>query len=99
MGFVKRKNELLIPFLQVIGDLICIECSFLFSYWFRLYSPFTSIVPVTLGFPPLKIYLETTRKKNRVLAFICGFPLFPLLKNYRIVSPMSRAIISLPPSV
>ncbi len=60
MGFVRLKNELIIPFLQVFGDLICIEGSFLFSYWLRLYSPLTKIVPVTLGLPPLQIYFYSS---------------------------------------
>lgn len=78
MGFVQRKNELLIPFLRVFGDLICIECSFLFSYWFRLYSSFTSIVPVTLGFPPLEVYFWSS-----CVAVVIWLIIFYMLGAYR----------------
>jgi exopolysaccharide biosynthesis polyprenyl glycosylphosphotransferase len=51
-----RKN-LFIPTLKITIDAILIEAAFLFSFWFRFYSPFTSIIPVTKGQPPFHNYL------------------------------------------
>jgi len=56
MTRTEEKNGLFIPFLQVVTDIIGIECSFLLSYWLRFYSPLTKLIPVVKGFPSFKIY-------------------------------------------
>jgi len=53
----KSQKDFLIPFLTVLSDTVAIECSFLFSYWLRFYSPLTAYVEVTKGFPPLNAYV------------------------------------------
>ncbi len=60
MSRIRRENELIVPFLQVIADVVSIECAFLFSYWFRFYSPLTKIFPVVKGFPPLQVYFGSS---------------------------------------
>ena len=57
MKNIKRKNDILIPFLTVTSDSIAAVGAFLFSYWLRFYSPATQIFPVTKGFPPVQAYL------------------------------------------
>jgi exopolysaccharide biosynthesis polyprenyl glycosylphosphotransferase len=53
----KSRKDFLIPFLTVLSDVVAIECSFLFSYWLRFYSPLTEYAEVTKGFPPLSAYV------------------------------------------
>jgi exopolysaccharide biosynthesis polyprenyl glycosylphosphotransferase len=57
-----RRGEkgLLIPFLQVVTDLVSIEAAFLISYWLRFYSPMTRIFPVTRGIPSIDIYIKSS---------------------------------------
>ncbi|KPL00170.1 MAG: hypothetical protein AMJ91_05220 [candidate division Zixibacteria bacterium SM23_73_3] len=45
------------PFFLFLVDVIIIFSSILLAYWVRFYSPFTKIVPVTKGIPPLSFYL------------------------------------------
>jgi len=52
-----RRDDFLIPLLTVVSDIIAIEAAFLISYWIRFHSPFTNIVEVTLGVPPLSAYV------------------------------------------
>ena len=52
-----HRKDFFIPLLTVVADALAIEASFLASYWLRFYSPLTSIVPVTQGFPPLSAYI------------------------------------------
>lgn len=51
-----KDGELLIPFLQVLTDIIAVEGAFFISYWLRFHSPLTELVPVTRGIPPLDVY-------------------------------------------
>ncbi|MBI3788927.1 MAG: undecaprenyl-phosphate glucose phosphotransferase [Ignavibacteriales bacterium] len=53
----QHRKDFLIPLVTVISDVIAIEAAFLASYWLRFYSPLTSEIPVTLGFPPLEAYV------------------------------------------
>lgn len=52
----RPRKDLIIPLLTVLADALAIEGAFLFSYWVRFHSPFTSLVPVTLGVPDLEAY-------------------------------------------
>ncbi|MBE0643682.1 MAG: undecaprenyl-phosphate glucose phosphotransferase [Bacteroidetes bacterium] len=52
-----RRNDLLIPLLAVISDVVAIVASFYLSYILRFESFVASWVPVTKGFPPLMAYL------------------------------------------
>jgi len=52
-----RRNDMLIPFLTVLSDVIALECAFLLSYWLRFYSPLTHYFEVQYGIPPLESYL------------------------------------------
>jgi exopolysaccharide biosynthesis polyprenyl glycosylphosphotransferase len=54
------RNDILVPLLTLICDIVAIEAAFLLSYWIRFYSPFTSIVEVLTDIPPLKAYIEGT---------------------------------------
>ena len=51
------RKDFLIPLLTVLADALAIEGAFLFSYWLRFYSPFTNLIPVTLGVPSLEAYI------------------------------------------
>jgi len=53
----KRRQDLLIPFLTVISDVLAIEASFLFSYWLRFFSTLTNYLPISYGLPPLDAYI------------------------------------------
>lgn len=55
-----RRNDILIPFLTVLSDVIAFECAFLLSYWLRFYSPLTNYFEVTLGIPPLESYVTAS---------------------------------------
>jgi exopolysaccharide biosynthesis polyprenyl glycosylphosphotransferase len=52
-----QRKDFLIPLLTVLSDIITIEAAFLFSYWIRFHSPFTNIIEVTQGIPPLDAYI------------------------------------------
>ncbi len=54
----QRRTDLIIPFLTVLMDAVAIEAAFLAAYELRFASPLTSVVPVTLGYPPLSAYLQ-----------------------------------------
>lgn len=70
----QHRKDFLIPFVTVISDVIAIEAAFLVSYWLRFYSPLTSTIPVTLGFPPLEAY---------VIGSLVVIPLWLFLFNSR----------------
>ncbi|KAB2922838.1 MAG: undecaprenyl-phosphate glucose phosphotransferase [Bacteroidetes bacterium] len=55
-----RRNDILIPFLTVLSDLLAFEAAFLASYWLRFYSPLTERFEVTLGIPPLQSYVAAS---------------------------------------
>lgn len=69
-----RRNDLLVPFLTVVSDIVAIEAAFLVSYWIRFHSPFTGIVEVALGVPPLSAY---------VFGSIFVIPIWLLLFKFR----------------
>jgi exopolysaccharide biosynthesis polyprenyl glycosylphosphotransferase len=52
-----RRNDLLIPLLAVVSDLLAIIASFYFSYELRFDSFLTQVIPVTKGYPPQEAYL------------------------------------------
>ena len=56
----KQRQDLLIPLLTVISDVVAIEVSFLFSYWLRFFSTFTQYIPIEYGLPPLEAYLKSS---------------------------------------
>ncbi len=56
----RHKKDLLIPLLTVTFDIIAIEFSFLFSYWFRFYTSFTKYFEVIYGIPPIEEYIYTS---------------------------------------
>lgn len=53
----QKRNDLLIPLLTVLSDILAIEGAFLLSYWLRFFSPLTGLIPVTLGIPSLEAYI------------------------------------------
>ncbi len=53
----RPRKDFIIPLVTVLADGLAIEGAFLFSYWARFHSPFTSFVPVTLGIPSLEAYI------------------------------------------
>jgi exopolysaccharide biosynthesis polyprenyl glycosylphosphotransferase len=56
----KRRQDLLIPLLTVISDVIAIEAAFLFSYWLRFFSILTRYIPISYGLPPLEAYITSS---------------------------------------
>ncbi len=52
-----RRNDVLIPLLYVSGDLAALVGAFTSAYALRFSAPFSSIVEVTKGLPPLEAYL------------------------------------------
>jgi exopolysaccharide biosynthesis polyprenyl glycosylphosphotransferase len=46
------KRNLSIPFFKILMDFFCVFSAVLFSFYFRFYSPFTSIIPVRDGYIP-----------------------------------------------
>ncbi|HOV99613.1 MAG TPA: undecaprenyl-phosphate glucose phosphotransferase [Bacteroidota bacterium] len=53
----KKRRDITLPLITVLADALAIEVSFLIAYWIRFYSPFTKLVPVTQGIPPLNAYI------------------------------------------
>ena len=51
------RKDFVIPLLTVLSDVVTIEASFLFSYWFRFDSSFTFLFPVEYGIPQLNAYI------------------------------------------
>ena len=52
-----RHNDLLIPLLTILSDIVAIEAAFLLSYELRFSSFFTSIVPLRADIPELRAYI------------------------------------------
>jgi exopolysaccharide biosynthesis polyprenyl glycosylphosphotransferase len=46
------KRNLLVPFFKILMDFFFVFTAVLFSFYFRFYSPFTTIIPVRDGFIP-----------------------------------------------
>jgi exopolysaccharide biosynthesis polyprenyl glycosylphosphotransferase len=61
MKEVKNRSsflEVLIPVLTILSDAAAIFGAFLLSYWIRFYSPFSDVIEVTKGIPPLDGYIQ-----------------------------------------
>lgn len=56
----RKPNDITIPLITAFADAVTIELSFLIAYWLRFYSPLTKYIPVTLGIPPLRAYIEAS---------------------------------------
>jgi exopolysaccharide biosynthesis polyprenyl glycosylphosphotransferase len=52
-----RRNDLLIPTLGVLFDILAIESAFLISYWVRFHTSLLDFLPLTEDIPPLDAYL------------------------------------------
>jgi exopolysaccharide biosynthesis polyprenyl glycosylphosphotransferase len=72
MNMEKRENGLLIPFLQVITDVVAMEAALLCSYYLRFHSALVSIIPVTRGVPSLHVYMVGSLALILVWLFIMG---------------------------
>ncbi|MBU8921932.1 MAG: undecaprenyl-phosphate glucose phosphotransferase [Bacteroidales bacterium] len=72
MNMVKKEKGLLIPFLQVVTDVIAMEAAFLCSYYLRFHSPLVSIIPVTRGIPSLRVYMVGSLALILIWLFIMG---------------------------
>jgi exopolysaccharide biosynthesis polyprenyl glycosylphosphotransferase len=55
-----KQQDFLIPLATVLTDALAFEASFIFSYWFRFFSSFTQLLPVTFGIPPLAEYIKSS---------------------------------------
>lgn len=53
-----KKNDVFLPAIIVLCDIVAIETSFLLAYWLRFFSPLTHYIPVVHGIPPLSAYIE-----------------------------------------
>ena len=56
----QRRNDLLIPLLTLVFDVIAFETAFLLSYWLRFFSPLTQYFQVTFGIPPIQTYINAS---------------------------------------
>ncbi len=55
-----RRNDLLIPFLTVLLDILAFESAFLLAYWLRFFSPITNYFEVIHGIPPMGSYISAS---------------------------------------
>ncbi len=55
-----RRNDLLIPVLTILLDVIAFESAFLLSYWLRFFSPLTEYFEISLGVPPIETYISAS---------------------------------------
>ncbi len=78
-----RRNDLLIPLLAVVSDVVAIVASFYLSYLLRFESPLTSWIPVTKGYPPLMAY---------VIGGICIAPVWVFIFSRRKVYRTRRDV-------
>lgn len=53
----QRKNDILIPFLAVVADVLSVMLAFVCSYILRFDSPLVKLIPVTKGYPPMEAYV------------------------------------------
>ncbi|NUN70594.1 MAG: undecaprenyl-phosphate glucose phosphotransferase [Bacteroidetes bacterium] len=56
----QRKNDLLIPLIAFVSDVLAFEAAFLLSYWLRFFSPLTEHFEVTQGIPPVESYVAAS---------------------------------------
>lgn len=56
----QRRNDLLIPLLTILSDVLAIETAFILSYWLRFFSPLTQYFEITLGVPPIETYITAS---------------------------------------
>jgi exopolysaccharide biosynthesis polyprenyl glycosylphosphotransferase len=90
-----KERGLLIPFLQVTSDIAAIECAFLFSFWLRFYSPFTTVLPVTKGIPSIEAYMWSSLAVIAVWLFIFQMNgLYGVRRNISRLNEISRIIKS-----
>jgi len=76
------KIEILIPLLTVTVDAVSIFLAYLISYYIRFYSPFTSIVSVKSGIPPIEGYIWFSIVTIPVwLAVFQSFKMYKLKRN------------------
>jgi Undecaprenyl-phosphate glucose phosphotransferase len=86
----RRKRETWLQFLWGLSDAVATIVAFVVAYWVRFHSPFTEIVPVTLGVPSLVPYATAG-----VLMALAWLPLFGALGLYQVDSamgPIRRAL-------
>ncbi len=76
---IRKKEELLVPLLQVLSDFLAIVGSFVCAYFIRFHSPLTGPFPVTKGFPGFSVYLIS----SLVTAVIWMF----IMKSFRLYGP------------
>ncbi|MGB7062341.1 MAG: undecaprenyl-phosphate glucose phosphotransferase [Candidatus Zixiibacteriota bacterium] len=69
------------PFLLFLADVLVIFCAFSLAYWVRFYSPFTEILPVTKGIPPLSFYFYGSIFV--ALVWVAAFNAYGLYKSGR----------------
>jgi exopolysaccharide biosynthesis polyprenyl glycosylphosphotransferase len=69
------------PLLLFLADVLIIFCSFFLAYWVRFYSPFTEILPVTKGIPPLSFYFYGSIFV--ALVWVAAFNAYGLYKSTR----------------
>ena len=86
MKIGRRQNELIVPLFQVITDIFAITFAFLFSYWLRFNSPLVHLIPVTKGFPGLKMYFWSSIVVIVIWLFIFkNFELYGARRNSNII--------------
>lgn len=56
----QRKNDLLIPLIAFVSDILAFEAAFLLSYWLRFFSPLAEHFEVTHGIPPVESYVTAS---------------------------------------
>ena len=50
------KKTLILPLVKVLLDILTIEAAIALSFYLRIYSPLTALIPVTKGIPPIMPY-------------------------------------------
>lgn len=64
---MRKKSHLTLALVLLIGDLIAINASLLFSYWLRFYS---GLLPIVYGIPSVSSYLNILPLISVILLFI-----------------------------
>jgi len=75
----KTKSSLLVIFILIAGDVLAINCAFIFVYWLRFYS---GLLRVTWAPPDIKAYIN-------VFIFVSLFLLF-VLRSYGLYATRKR---------
>jgi Undecaprenyl-phosphate glucose phosphotransferase len=90
---MKRRSYFIVGLIYIISDILAINTSFLFSYWFRFYS---GVMPTIYGIPDIGKYIKPLPIITVIIIFIMrSFNLYALKRRLSILDEFFLIIKSM----